>query len=208
METMKEKMQTLIPSPTRSHSKALSSDKTLSQESMKTVSPSNATRSRAQHKTRRISKKYSHIPGVIHRMCRHQGYMIQRMENKYVTEREFWKVHGKVDKVLHEIVPHIAEKATNDSIEEFADQAPQIIEELFKSYVANNVIQVYPTASTFTATNSDDAFRPQHHDDHQDDDAPPEGEKRVKRQKISKSSKSTRSSSSTQPATTYVFECQ
>nr|GEY15314.1 hypothetical protein [Tanacetum cinerariifolium] len=48
----------------------------------------------------------------------------------------------------------------------------------------------------------DDAFRPQYHDDHQEDDAPPEGEKRAKRQKTSKSSKSlksARSSSSTQP---------
>nr|GEV12745.1 hypothetical protein [Tanacetum cinerariifolium] len=36
----------------------------------------------------------------------------------------------------------------------------------------------------------DDAFHSQHHDDHQDSDAPPEEEKRVKSQKTSKSSKS------------------
>ncbi|GJU88339.1 hypothetical protein Tco_1300762 [Tanacetum coccineum] len=86
-------------------------------ELTETVSPSNATTSKAQRKTRHISSKYSHIPGVIHRMCRHQGYMIQCMEKKYVTDSEFWKVHGKVDKVFHEIIPQIAEKATNDVIE-------------------------------------------------------------------------------------------
>nr|GEX78387.1 ribonuclease H-like domain-containing protein [Tanacetum cinerariifolium] len=41
-------------------------------------------------------------------------------------------------------------------------------------------------------SSKDDAFHSQHHDDHQDDDAPLEGEKRVKIQKTSKSSKSTR----------------
>ncbi|GKA40758.1 hypothetical protein Tco_0733351 [Tanacetum coccineum] len=116
---------------------------------------------------------------------------------------------------------------------EFADQAPQIIEEIFKSYVSNNVIQVHPTTSTSTSKNSsadlqqqlylkmksnlqdqaadpelDDAFRPHNHDDHQEDDAPPEGEKRAKRQKTSKSSKSARSSSSKQPTSTYVSERQ
>ncbi|GKC19679.1 hypothetical protein Tco_1021829 [Tanacetum coccineum] len=104
---------------------------------------------------------------------------------------------------------------------EFADQAPKIIEELFKSYMSNNVIQVHPTISTSTATTSsavlqqqlylkmkDDAFCPQYHDDHQEDDAPTEGEKRVKRQKSSKSSKSVRGSSSEQPASTYVSKLQ
>ncbi|GJR68132.1 hypothetical protein Tco_0014197 [Tanacetum coccineum] len=153
-ETRKEKMQTPIPSPTRSPRKTLSLNKTLSQELTETASPSNATTSKAQRKIRRISSKYNHIPGVIHRICRHQGYMIQHMEKKYVTDYEFWKVHGKVDKVLHEIIPHIAEKATDDLIEEFANQAPPIIKEIFKNYVSNNVIQVHPTTSTSTSTTS------------------------------------------------------
>nr|GEW31187.1 hypothetical protein [Tanacetum cinerariifolium] len=56
MKTRKEKMQTPIPSPTRSLRKNLSSDKTLSKELMETISPSNATTSKAQQKTRRISR--------------------------------------------------------------------------------------------------------------------------------------------------------
>ncbi|GJZ90916.1 hypothetical protein Tco_0662843 [Tanacetum coccineum] len=200
METRKEKMQTPIPSPTRSPRKNLSLDKTLTQELMKTILPYTTTTSKAQRKTRR--------------------YMIQCMEKKYVNDREFWKVHRKVDKVLHEITPRIVENATNDVIKgnlkkfmpdtiiqerdalqaevsalvlkEFADQAPHIIDELFKSYVVNNVIQVHPTTSTSTSTTPstnlqqqlDDVFRPQHHDDHQEDDAPPEGEKGQKDKRL------------------------
>ncbi|GJY33299.1 hypothetical protein Tco_0417768 [Tanacetum coccineum] len=144
-------------------------------------------------------------------MCRRQEYMIRDMEHKCVTADKFWKVHGKVDQVLHEIVPQLAERATNDFIEgnlkrvvadtviqerdafqadvpaliskEFDAQSPQIIEELFKTYVQNNVIQVHPTTSTSTETTSsgdlqqqsDDAFHSQRHDDHQEDNTPPKG---------------------------------
>ncbi|GJW02749.1 hypothetical protein Tco_1561605 [Tanacetum coccineum] len=130
-----------------------------------------------------------------------------------------------------------------------------IIEEVFKQYGQNNVIQVHPTTTTSTDTTSstdlqkqlylkmkrslqdranditlwevlkrkfekssisntscrDDAFNSQHHDDHQDDDAPPEGEKRVKRQKTSKTSKSARGSSWKRPvkdSITYVSKQQ
>ncbi|GJZ66085.1 hypothetical protein Tco_0622781 [Tanacetum coccineum] len=115
-------------------------------------------------------------------MCRRQGYMIRDMEQKCVTTDEFWKVHGKVYQVLHEIVPQLAERATNDLIEgnlkrvvantvikdrdafqselpaliskEFDAHAPKIIEELFKHYVETNVIQVHPTITTSTDTTS------------------------------------------------------
>ncbi|GJZ10521.1 hypothetical protein Tco_0545280 [Tanacetum coccineum] len=89
------------------------------------------------------------------------------MERKCVTTDEFWKVHGKVDQVLHEIVPQLAERATNDLIEsnlkpimadtiiqerdtfqskvpaliskEFDAQAPKIIEDLFKHYMKSSL---------------------------------------------------------------------
>nr|GEZ56765.1 hypothetical protein [Tanacetum cinerariifolium] len=105
-------------------------------------------------------EKKDEMSRVIHKMCRRQGYMIQHMEKEYVTNREFWKVHGKVKKVLREIIAQIEEKATDDLIEdnlkrvmanniiqecdalqaevlalvseEFDDQAPQIIEELLQ----------------------------------------------------------------------------
>ncbi|GJW50625.1 hypothetical protein Tco_0091976, partial [Tanacetum coccineum] len=147
-----------------------------------TVLLSTATTSEDPYK-KRCSSKYSHLPGALHKMCRHQK-MIRDMERKCVTTDEFCKVHGKVDQVLHEIVPQLAEKATNDLID---------------TLKRNNVIQVHPTTTTSTDTTSsadlqqqlylkmksnlqdqandptlDDYFHSQRHDDHQEDDAPPE----------------------------------
>ncbi|GKA37072.1 hypothetical protein Tco_0723637 [Tanacetum coccineum] len=47
----------------------------------------------------------------------------------------------------------------------------------------------FEKSSTSNTSGKDDEFYSQRHDDHQEDDAPPEGEKRVKRQKTSNSSK-------------------
>ncbi|GJY22613.1 hypothetical protein Tco_0396271 [Tanacetum coccineum] len=157
------------------------------------------------------------------------------MERKCVTTDEFLKVHGKVYQVLHEIVPQVAERATNDLIEsnlkpivtdtiiqerdafqsevhvliskDFDAQAPQIIEELFKSYMKSNLQdqandlalwdalkRKFEKSSTSNTSCRDDEFHFQRHDDHQEDNAPPKGEKRVKRHKTSKSSKSARGS--------------
>ncbi|GJR78701.1 hypothetical protein Tco_0149486 [Tanacetum coccineum] len=63
-------------------------------------------------------------------MCRRQGYMIRDIERKCVTTDEFWKVHGKVDQVLYEIVLQLAERATND-----------VIEGNLKRVVADTIIQ-------------------------------------------------------------------
>nr|GEW76099.1 hypothetical protein [Tanacetum cinerariifolium] len=189
LDNRAEKMQTPIPTPPRSSRINLSSDKEIFQELTKTVSPSTTTISKDPQPKRRISSK------------------------KRVTTSEFWKSHNKVDKVIHDIIPKIAERATNDLIEgnlkrmiadtiiqerdaflaevpalisnEFAVHAPKIIKEIFNIHMRTNVIQVYPIASSLTATTSsadlqqqwDDAFHSYHHNDHQDDDAPHEGEK-------------------------------
>ncbi|GKE32896.1 hypothetical protein Tco_1452218 [Tanacetum coccineum] len=194
-------------------------------------------------------------------MCRRQGYMIQNMEWKCVTTKQFWKTHTQVNQVLHLGVSQLSEKATEELIEtnlkpciatmviedcdafrsevpdlvsqEFNAQAPKIIQDLFKNYVQSNVIQVHPTTTTSTETTFSGDLQQQlyfkmkrslqdrandpalwevlkckfeksstsntscrdddihsHHNDHQEDDAPPVGEKRVKRHKVSKSSKS------------------
>ncbi|GJT43057.1 hypothetical protein Tco_0951772 [Tanacetum coccineum] len=83
--------------------------------------------------------------------------------------------------------------------QEFNAQAPKIIEELFKNY-----------ASISKTSYKDDDIH-LHHDDHQEDDAPPKGEKRVKRHKAPKRSKSARgfsSKHSTKDSTTYVSKQQ
>ncbi|GJV89265.1 hypothetical protein Tco_1533203 [Tanacetum coccineum] len=89
----------------------------------------------------------------------------------------------KVDQVLHEIVPQLAKRATTD-----------LIEGNLKRDVADTDVLKRKFEKSFTSNTSckNDDFHSQHHDNHQEDDAPPEGEKRVKRHKTSNSSKSTR----------------
>ncbi|GJY38430.1 hypothetical protein Tco_0424794 [Tanacetum coccineum] len=169
------------------------------------VSISTPTTSKDSHKKRRISSKYSHLPGALRRMCKRQGYMIRAMEGKCVTSDEFWKVHKKVDQVLHEIVPQLAERATYDLIENNLKPciAETIIEDhdAFLSEMKSNIQdqandptlwdvlkRKFEKSSTSKTSCKEDDFY-SHHDDHQEDDSPPEGEKRVKRQKASKSSK-------------------
>nr|GEU31813.1 hypothetical protein [Tanacetum cinerariifolium] len=77
-----EKMQTPIPITPRSPRINLSSDKNIAQELTNTVSLFTATTSKDSHKQRRISSKHSHLLCALHRMCRHQGYMIRDMERK------------------------------------------------------------------------------------------------------------------------------
>ncbi|GKB95893.1 hypothetical protein Tco_0982030 [Tanacetum coccineum] len=282
LETRTEEMQTPILTPPRSPRTILSLDKNITQELTNIVPLPTTTTSNTPYFKRRISSKYSHLPGALHRMCRRQWYMIQNMERQCVTTKQFWKTHKQVNQVLHEGVSQLAEKAIEDLIEnnlkpyiaatiiedrdafrsevpdlvsqEFNAQAPKIIEELFKNYVQKNVIQVHPTTTTLTETTSSDDLQQQlyikmkrslqdqsndpalwevlkrkfeksstsntsyrddnihaHHDDHQEDDASSEGEKRVKRHKASKISKSARGSSpkhSAKDSTTYVSKQQ
>nr|GEW74340.1 hypothetical protein [Tanacetum cinerariifolium] len=72
-EVRNEKMQTPIPSPLRSSRINLSSDKTISQELIDTISPTPATTSQDQSKEKRISSKHKHIPGALHMICRRQA---------------------------------------------------------------------------------------------------------------------------------------
>ncbi|GKD75661.1 hypothetical protein Tco_1333943 [Tanacetum coccineum] len=143
-------------------------------------------------------------------MCRHQGYMIRDMERKCVTTDEFWKVPRKVYQVLHEIVPQLAERATNDLIE--------------GNLKRNTIIQVYPIITTSTNTTSSADLQQQLYlkmkSNLQDQANDPVlgdrmmlllGEKRVKRHKTSKSLKSERGSSSKRSAkdsTAYVSKQQ
>nr|GEU61640.1 hypothetical protein [Tanacetum cinerariifolium] len=117
-----EKMQALIPSPIRSPRKDLYSHKTITQELTVFVSPTPATSS--QRRSKSISKKYTYITEDLRRICRRQDFMLQHMQKKYVTNRDFQDIKEKVDVVLHEIVPKIASNITNDLIN---DNLPRII---------------------------------------------------------------------------------
>ncbi|GKC11816.1 hypothetical protein Tco_1008598, partial [Tanacetum coccineum] len=180
LEIKNEETQKIIPILLSSPRKILSSDKKTFQELTDIVS--NPTISTSKHSTvkKRISSKYSHLPGVLRMMCMCQGYMIQDMEMKCVTTAKFWETHNKIDDILHEVVPQTTENVTNDLIEanlkpcivntiiedrdafrsevpafisqEFKAHAPAIIEELFKNHVKSNVIHVHPTKTTTTST--------------------------------------------------------
>ncbi|GJR62946.1 retrovirus-related pol polyprotein from transposon TNT 1-94 [Tanacetum coccineum] len=132
LETRTEEMQTPIPTPPRSSRTILSSDKNITQELTDIVTLPTATTSKTPHSKRHISSKYSHLPGAIHRMCRHQGAIDDLIENNFKLCSE---------------VPDLVSQ-------EFNAQAPKIIEELFKNYVQSNVIQVHPTTTTSTKTTS------------------------------------------------------
>ncbi|GJS31793.1 hypothetical protein Tco_0492413 [Tanacetum coccineum] len=105
LEIRNEETQTTISTPIRSPRKSLSSDKNIFQEMTGTVSIPITTTSKHSQVKKRISKKYSHLPGTLRRMCRCQGYMIQDMERKRVTTEIFWETHNKVDQVLKEVIP-------------------------------------------------------------------------------------------------------
>nr|GEY41143.1 hypothetical protein [Tanacetum cinerariifolium] len=234
LEVRNEEKQTTIPSPLTSPRKILSSDKKTFQELTDIVSNPTISTSKQSTVKKRISSKYSYLPGALRMMCRRQGYMIQDMERNYVTTAKFWETYNKIDEILHE---------------EFKAHALAIIKELFKNHVQSNVIHVHPTITTSTETESsanlqyqlylkikrnlqdraddiilwealrgkfeksssntscrEDDFH-SHHEENQDNDAPPEGEKRLKRSKESKRSKSAKRSSSKhsrKDSTTYV----
>ncbi|GJS82679.1 hypothetical protein Tco_0749220 [Tanacetum coccineum] len=189
LETRTEEMQTPIPTTPRSPRTILSSDKNITQELTDTVSLPTVTTSKNPHSKRRISSKYSHLPvdQVLHTIV------------PQLSER------ATDDLIENNLKPSIAATISEDHdafrsevpdliSQEFKAQAPKIIEELFKNYVQSNVIQVHLTKTTSTKTTSsvdlqqqlDNDIHSQRHDDHQEDDAPPEGEKRVKRHKASR----------------------
>nr|GEU31914.1 hypothetical protein [Tanacetum cinerariifolium] len=161
----------------------------------------NLTISTSKHSTvkKRISSKYSHLPGALRMMCRHQGYMFQDMEIKCVTTGKFWETHNKIDDILHKVVPQIVENVTNDLIktnlkpcivntiiedhDAFRSEVPAFVSQEFKA-----LRRKFKKSSFNTSCREDDFYS--HQDEHQDDDAPPKGEKRVKRSKESKRSKS------------------
>ncbi|GJX10984.1 FAR1-related sequence 5-like protein [Tanacetum coccineum] len=76
-----------------------------------------------------------------------------------------------VDQVLQEIIPQLAEKATDDLIEN--NLKPCIAETIIEDHDAFRSERKFKKSSTSNTSCGDDAFHSQHHDDHEEDDAPP-----------------------------------
>nr|GEU45246.1 putative RNA-directed DNA polymerase, eukaryota, reverse transcriptase zinc-binding domain protein [Tanacetum cinerariifolium] len=150
-----EKMQTPIPTPTRSSRKDLSSDKTNFKELTTTVSPTTATTSKDSSTLKRkktsISYKTKIRLGSIVGMCRQPGQIRIHIKNKFITHDFFM---GKIREVLDHCnkdcevdpinVPEIISK-------EFAIHGPKMIEELFRKHKLNTTLNLYPTTSSLTA---------------------------------------------------------
>ncbi|GJW12216.1 hypothetical protein Tco_1578043 [Tanacetum coccineum] len=198
LENRTKKMQTPIPTTSRSLRINLSSDKTIVQELTDTVSPSTATTSKDPHKKKHISSKYNHLPGAL--------------------------LHGKVDQVLHEIseVPALISKEfdahapkiiedlfkhyvqtnaiqvhpTNTTLND-TTSSTDLQQQLYLKMKFDLQDQAndptlwdvlkhkFEKSSISNTSCRDDDFHSQHHVDHHEDNAPLKGEKRVKRYKAS-----------------------
>ncbi|GJR95106.1 hypothetical protein Tco_0267280 [Tanacetum coccineum] len=150
LEIRNEETQTTIPTPLSSPRKILSSDKKTSQELTDIVSNPTTTTSKHSQVKKRISSKYSHLPGALRRMCRRQGYMIQDMERKCITTAKFWETYNKIDDILLEDRDAFCSEVHAFVSKEFNAHAPAIIEELFKNYVQSNIVHIHPTKTTST----------------------------------------------------------
>ncbi|GJX06856.1 hypothetical protein Tco_0194788 [Tanacetum coccineum] len=89
LETRTEEMQTPIPTPPRSPRIILSSYKNITQELTNIVPLPTAITFKTPHSKQRISRLCSHLSSSLRRMCKHQGYMIQNMEQKCITTKYF-----------------------------------------------------------------------------------------------------------------------
>ncbi|GJU60031.1 retrovirus-related pol polyprotein from transposon TNT 1-94 [Tanacetum coccineum] len=134
METMKKKMQTPIPSPTRSPRTNLSSDRTLSQELTATVSPSTDDVINNIAPEMMVSKTNEMIKEALPRL----------VDLAVTRDREIALTN----------VPEIISK-------EFTAHAPGIIAELFQIHMQNTTLNLYPTTSSSTATTSTDDLQHQ-----------------------------------------------
>ncbi|GJS59740.1 hypothetical protein Tco_0654524 [Tanacetum coccineum] len=120
-------------------------------------------------------KKDDEMGRVLRRMCRRQANLKPCIVYTIIEDRD----------AFHSEVPAFISQ-------EFKAHAPAIIEELFKNH--EELRRKFEKSSTSNTSCREDDFH-SHHDEHQDDDAPLKGEKRVKRSKKSKRSNSARGSS-------------
>ncbi|GJU50524.1 hypothetical protein Tco_1220079 [Tanacetum coccineum] len=94
-----------------------------------TVSVTPTLAASSQGRSKPISRRYTHILESIKRMCRRQGFMMQHMQTKFVTNDHFQDTLKKVNESLKDIVPNLATSATNDIIK---DNLPRLVTDAVK----------------------------------------------------------------------------
>ncbi|GJV99895.1 hypothetical protein Tco_1555147 [Tanacetum coccineum] len=155
MEFRKEKMLTPIPSPIRSSRKVSSSNKTVTEELINTVSPITATTSKdsstSKRKKQPISYKTKILLGSINGMCRRRGQIRSHIKNKFIT-RDFFM--GKIQKVLdhcNKVVPELTFAKTNEMINK---EIPRLVNLAVNKDCEHTTLNIYPTTSSSTAGKS------------------------------------------------------
>ncbi|GJZ85318.1 hypothetical protein Tco_0650657, partial [Tanacetum coccineum] len=176
LETRNEKMQTPITLPHRSPRTNLSLDKTISKELTNTISPSTTTTSQvipkiASNATNDIIE--DNLPKVIVNRL----YTEEKRHNNVITVHPTtnFSTTTPSSSDLQQQLYLKMKRSLQDQAED-----PELWEVLKRKF---------EKSSASSSPCRTDAFREHDQVDHQEDDAPPEGEKRVKRQKTSKSSK-------------------
>ncbi|GJZ26425.1 hypothetical protein Tco_0570678 [Tanacetum coccineum] len=143
LETRTGETQTTIPTPHRYPKTLLSLDKNISQELTNTEPLPTTTTSITSHSKRCISSKYNHLASVPSQKCVDDKGNDLNMETEYAIAATIIEDRNAFRSAVPNLVSH-----------EFHAQALKIIEDLFKNYVQSNVIQVHPTITTSTETNS------------------------------------------------------
>ncbi|GJW60927.1 hypothetical protein Tco_0110262 [Tanacetum coccineum] len=180
LEIRKEQTQTPIPTPSRSPRINLSLDKKIVQELTDTASPSTATTSKDPYKKRRISSKYNHLSRALP----------QDVQTSRIYDQGYGKKMCDNWRIL-EIHPTTSSSTATTSSPDLQQQLYLRMKSDIKDQANDLTLwdvlkRKFKKSSTLPHSCRDDAFHSRHHDDHKDDDAPPEGEKRAKRHKTSK----------------------
>ncbi|GKA95458.1 hypothetical protein Tco_0817496 [Tanacetum coccineum] len=172
------KMQLPIPSLPRSPRRDLYSNMDTTQELTVSVSPTPATST--QDHSKPTSSKRKILSGSIAQMARRRGQLRRYMNKTFAINRYFQEKMEEMNETLSNKVLELTVSTTNTLIkeelpkmvndavnqdressqaavpalisQEFAAHAPKIIEELFKIYMQNTVLNVHPTPSASTAT--------------------------------------------------------
>ncbi|GKB76750.1 hypothetical protein Tco_0943645 [Tanacetum coccineum] len=165
-EIRKEQKQTPTPSRIRSPRNDLSSDKTIFEELVDTVTPTTATSSKTPstitHQKKSFTAKTRRLPGKkIKEVIQHCDKIV--FELTVTTMNEMTKKE----------MPHLVKLPVNKDREvspvdisgmvskEFATHGPKLIEELFRKHMQNKTLNLYPKTKSSTATTSSADLRQQ-----------------------------------------------
>ncbi|GKC21822.1 hypothetical protein Tco_1023972 [Tanacetum coccineum] len=132
METRNEKMQTPIPTPTRSPRKGLSLDKTILEELTAPVSLTTATTSK---------EVLDHCNNVVPELAFAKTNELIKEEMPRLVE-----LAVQMDRELP--FTSVLELISK----EFATHGPKMIEELFRTHMQNTTLNLYPTSSTLSSS--------------------------------------------------------